>query len=71
MTFSVYATLSHWWADEKKLLRSNLERWGAANVQDRLRQVRGEMGRPGPPSPGERRDGTERERKRERGGGLL
>jgi len=39
MTFEVYATLSRWWNDEKKLLRSNLERWGAASVQDRLRVV--------------------------------
>jgi hypothetical protein len=39
MTFSVYSTLSRWWADEKAHIRSNLERWGAASVQDRLRQV--------------------------------
>jgi hypothetical protein len=26
MTFSVYATLSRWWTDEKLLMRSNLER---------------------------------------------
>lgn len=32
MTFGVYATLSRWWADEKKGLRANLERWGAAAV---------------------------------------
>lgn len=37
MTFSVYFTLAQWWRAEKKALRSNLERWGAASVMDQLR----------------------------------
>jgi len=37
MPFAVYSTLSRWWTEEKLWLRSNLEKWGAATVQDRLR----------------------------------